>query len=45
MSRKRKDDESFSDYKKNLKEENYKLKNYLKGKIIWESSIKGTFRN
>ena len=38
-NRKRLEDESFEDYRASLKEEERRLKNYLKGRIVWMSSI------
>ena len=33
------DNEDFTEYRKRLKEEAYKMKEYLKGHLIWCSSI------
>lgn len=40
-ARKRREDESFKQYRETLKEEDIKLKNYLKGRIVWNN---GTYR-
>ena len=40
---KRKENESFEDYKKRRKEEKKKLKSRMKGKVVWESGKYGTF--
>ena len=39
---KRKDGESFPDYKKRQGEENKRIKKYLSGRILWDSSHMGT---
>ena len=41
-SRKRKQNESFEVYRENLKKEGKVLKAKLKGKVVWNSAIKGT---
>ena len=38
MNRKRRDDETFEEYKENLKEENLKIRQILKGRMLWNSS-------
>lgn len=41
---KRKKDETFVQYKKRRKQEQLKLKYYLKGTIFWDSYFRGTYR-
>jgi len=36
--------ESFEAYKVRRREANYKLKEYLKGRIVWYSDVQGTYR-
>lgn len=43
MNRARKKGESFEDYKKDLKRQSFLDKEKLKGKLIWNSAIQGTF--
>jgi hypothetical protein len=38
-NRKRRDDECYRCYKRHLKEEERRLKNYLKGRIVWISTM------
>ena len=40
-SRKRREDENFQEYRKNLKEEAAQLKKYLRGSLIWNSRYEG----
>jgi len=42
VNRARKENESYKDYKNNLKYEAFKLKEYLKGRLIWDSTARGT---
>ena len=42
-ARKRKSNESFKEYRANLKKENQVEKNQAKGRLIWNSSRNGTF--
>ena len=43
MNRKRRDDETYEQYKVNMKEENRFLKIKLEGNIFWNSSTRGTY--
>jgi len=36
--------ESYTAYKERRREANYKLKEYLKGRIVWYSDVQGTYR-
>lgn len=36
--------EEYSDYRKRLRENYYKVKYYLKGSLYWDSLSKGTYR-
>ena len=38
------ENESYEDYKKRREFTNYAVKQHLKGKLIWDSAIKGTYR-
>jgi len=44
VARKRKDTEDFKKYRENLKEEAARLKEYLRGKLVWASYIHGTYK-
>ena len=44
MNRPRKHDENYKEYKEALKQEEKLLKKFLKGKIFWNSNIRGTYR-
>jgi len=43
MTRPRKKDESYEDYKENLKKEKKEEKEKLKPRVIWDSFTKGTY--
>jgi len=43
MSRKRKTNESFKEYKKDLKKQNAIDKEKLKGRLFWNSFVNKTF--
>lgn len=43
MNRKRKETETYKEYKENLKDEAYLLKYYLRGRIWWQSSVRGQY--
>ena len=43
LSNKRMENESFEDYKKRRKENKKRIKWHLKGEMIWESKIDGTY--
>jgi hypothetical protein len=43
MNRKRKSNESYKKYKENLKKEAFLLKIYLRGRIFWQSSVRGQY--
>ena len=42
-ARARKTDESFTQYRKNLKKEHTKEQRIQKGKVFWDSDTKGTY--
>ena len=44
MSQPREDGEDFKSYKESLKIEADNLKTYLKGRVFWNSKIRGTAR-
>ena len=44
LSNKRGFKEEYSDYRKRLRENYYKVKYYLKGTLFWDSLSKGTYR-
>jgi len=44
MTLKRREDESFKEYKERQKGENKTLKRYLKGRLVWNSSDWGTYK-
>jgi len=44
MNRPRQDSESYTDYKASQKEEARRLKAYLRGRVFWHSSARGTYR-
>ena len=37
------ENETFDEYKRRRKSENLKLKLYLKGTLVWDSRLKGTY--
>lgn len=39
----RKDNESYDDYKKRINHRKWMLRQYLKGRMFWDSSTLGTF--
>ena len=39
LNAKRKENESYKKYKKRMKNENFELRQYLKGRFIWTSTI------
>ena len=41
-NRARKENESYESYRNNLRYEAFKLKEYLKGRLIWDSTRDGT---
>ena len=43
MNRPRKETESYEEYRENLKNEAFLLKEYLKGRIFWQSRIRGQY--
>ncbi len=43
MNRKRRDDETYEQYKANMKNENRAIKTKLEGVIYWHSSTQGTY--
>ena len=43
VARKRRENESYEKYKENLKKESMLLKLYLKGRIWWQSHVRGTY--
>ena len=45
MNRARKENESYEKYKENLKKEQFLLDEYLKGRIFWQSAIRGQYVN
>lgn len=42
-NRKRKEDESYLDYKRDLKKQGYIAQLYERGRIVWNSEERGTF--
>lgn len=42
-ARKRKPDESYKEYRKNLKREAFVLRTRCAGKLIWNSGVNGTY--
>ena len=44
LSAKRGIKEEYTEYRKRMKENYYKVKYYLKGELIWDSLSKGTYR-
>ena len=43
MNRPRKETESYEEYKENLKHEAFLLKEYLKGRVFWQSFVRGQY--
>ncbi|MFA7287367.1 MAG: hypothetical protein WC055_00660 [Melioribacteraceae bacterium] len=43
MNRPRNENETYEEYQMNLAMDEFKLSNYLKGKVVWTSSTKGTY--
>lgn len=43
-ARKRRETETFKDYREDLKEETKRIKKYLKGRLWWNSHELGTYR-
>jgi len=43
MNRKRKDGETYEQYKANMKEENRLIDIKLEGRIFWNSKVNGTY--
>jgi len=43
VARKREETESYEEYKENLKKEAWLLKYYLRGRIWWQSSVRGQY--
>tara|TARA_R100001163_G_C5066916_1_gene205634 strand:+ start:3417 stop:3599 length:183 start_codon:yes stop_codon:yes gene_type:complete len=44
LSAKRELEESYSDYRKRMRENYYKTKYYMRGELYWDSLSKGTYR-
>tara|TARA_R110002012_G_scaffold204477_1_gene374172 strand:+ start:872 stop:1060 length:189 start_codon:yes stop_codon:yes gene_type:complete len=44
LSAKREIEETYSEYRKRMRENYYKCKYYLRGELFWDSLSKGTYR-